>query len=288
MDEFDFARTVTVGQYIPGTSVVHRIDARAKLIAFIGLLVATITQASYTANAIGFIAVVLIVRASGIPIGYVLSGIRPVVPLLILYFIFNFLFLGNYDPTGSAVLWRQPIDIGPYHIAFTVTDNSLRQSAQGVVRVIALILLASVLTLTTTITAMAKAVEWLLQPFRRIRVPGHEIAMMLAIAYRFLPTVAEEIENLMKAQASRGADFGQPGPFRFVARTRQLVPVTVPLFVSAFRRAEDLIVAMESRCYVGGAGRTRVRLGPFSALDWSAIAISWAFAIALAVARFPI
>ena len=169
-----------------------------------------------------------------------------------------------------------------------MTDNSLRQTVQGVARVIDLILLASVLTLTTTITATAKAVEWLLQPFRRIRVPGHEIAMVLAIAYRFMPTVAEELERLMKAQASRGADFGSPGAFRFVQRARQLIPVTVPLFVSAFRRAEDLIIAMEARCYVGGAGRAPVRLGPLNGLDWSAMAVAWAFALALSATRFPI
>src|SRR5919109_2447598 len=149
MDEFDFARNVTVGQYIPGTSVIHRIDARAKIIAFIGLLVATITQPSYIANVIAIVAVFLIVRASGIPLGYVASGVRPVVPLLILYLIFNFLFLGNYDPTGSAILWRQPIDIGPDHNAFTVTDKPLRQTGQGVARVVDLILLASVLPPTT-------------------------------------------------------------------------------------------------------------------------------------------
>src|SRR2546421_12327972 len=103
MDEFDFARSVTVGQYIPGTSIVHRIDARAKIIAFIGLLVATITQPSYIANVVAIIAVLVIVRASGVPLGYVASGVRPVGPLLILYLIFNFLFPGDYDPSGSPV-----------------------------------------------------------------------------------------------------------------------------------------------------------------------------------------
>ena len=288
MDEFEFARSVTIGQYVPGDSIVHRLDARAKIIAFIGLIAAVVTQPSYLGNVVAIAAVILIVRASGIPIGYVLSGIRPIVPLLILYFIFNFLFLGNYDPTGSPVLWRQPISLGPYEFAFTVTDNSMRQTAQGVARVIDLVLLSSVLTLTTTITATAKAVEWLLAPFRRVKVPGHEIAMVLAIAYRFMPTVAEELERLMKAQASRGADFGSPGPFRFVQRARQLVPVTVPLFVSAFRRAEDLIIAMEARCYVGGTGRTPVRLGPLFARDWAAMAASWTFAVALWATPFPV
>ena len=288
MDEFEFARSVTIGQYVPGTSVVHRLDARAKLIAFLALIAAVITQASYLGNLAALVAVLFIVLASRIPVGYVLSGIRPIVPILIVYTIFNFLFLGNYDPTGSAVLWKQPIGLGPLQFFFTVTDNSTRQTIQGVMRVTDLVLLSSALTLTTTITATAKAVEWLLQPFRRIRVPGHEIAMVLAIAYRFMPTVAEELERLMKAQASRGADFGSPGAFRFVQRARQLIPVTVPLFVSAFRRAEDLIIAMEARCYVGGAGRAPVRLGPLNGLDWSAMAVAWAFALALAATRFPI
>jgi energy-coupling factor transport system permease protein len=288
VDEFEFARSVTIGQYIPGASLIHRIDARAKIIAFVALIAAVITQASYVGNAIALITVVAIVLASTIPFSYILSGLRPLVPILVVYTAFNFLFLGNYDPTGSAVLWRYDVGIGPIGFPLTVTENSTRQTIQGVMRVIDLVLLSSALTLTTTITAAAKAVEWLLAPFRRVKVPGHEIAMMLAIAYRFLPTVAEELERLMKAQASRGADFGQPGPFRFVQRARQLIPVTVPLFVSAFRRAEDLIIAMESRCYVGGAGRAPVRLDPLRGLDWAAMLAAWGFAVALAAARFPV
>ena len=288
MDEFEFARSVTIGQFVPGDSTIHRLDARAKIVAFIALVAAVITQASYTGNVLALAAVVLVVIATGIPFGYVLSGIRPIIPVLVVYTIFNFLFLGNYDPTGSAVLWRQIVGIGPIEFPLTVTENSIRQTIQGVMRVTDLVLLSSALTLTTPITATAKAVEALLQPFRRIRVPGHEIAMVLAIAYRFMPTVAEELERLMKAQASRGANFGAPGAFRFMQRARQLIPITVPLFVSAFRRAEDLILAMEARCYVGGAGRAPVRLGPLNGLDWSAIAVAWAFAFALAATRFPV
>lgn len=288
MDEFEFARSVTIGQYVPGTSLVHRIDPRAKLIAFLVLIAAVITQASYLGNIVALGAVVAIVLGSRIPFGYVLSGIRPIIPIILVYTAFNFVFLGNYDPTGSAVLWRQPIGIGPIQFNFTITENSTRQTIQGVMRVLDLVLLSSALTLTTTITATAKGVESLLQPFRRVRVPGHEIAMVLAIAYRFMPTVAEELERLMKAQASRGADFGSPGPFRFIQRGRQLVPITVPLFMAAFRRAEDLILAMESRCYVGGAGRAPVRLGPLHPLDWSAMALAFAFTGVLLVTRFPL
>lgn len=288
MDEFEFSRGVTVGQFVPGRSVIHRLDPRAKLLGFAIVIAGVLTTPSYIGNGIAFALVLVLVAVSGLPVGYLLNGIRPVVPILVVYTIFNFLFLGNYDPTGSAVLFRTPVSIGPWEFAFTVTDNSMRQTAQGVFRIFDLIILGSLLTLTTPITALSKAIEGLLAPFRRIRVPGHEIAMIVAIAYRFMPTVAEELERLMKAQASRGADFGRPGRLRFVQRTRQLVPITVPLFVSAFRRAEDLILAMESRCYVGGAGRSAVDLGRLHPLDWEALAVALAFTLALWRTPFPL
>jgi len=287
VDEFEFSRSVTIGQYIPGTSVIHRLDPRAKIIGFLVIIAGVITASSYVGNAAAFAAVLVLIALCDVPLSYLFSGIRPILPIIVVYTIFNFLFLGNYDPTGSAVLLKMPVALGPWQFAFTITDNSMRQTVQGVFRVFDLILLSSLLTLTTPITGLAKGIESLLAPFRRIKVPGHEIAMMLAIAYRFLPTVAEELERLMKAQASRGADFGRPGRLRFVQRTRQLVPVTVPLFVSAFRRAEDLILAMESRCYVGGAGRSKVDLGPLRRLDWMALAVALAFTIALWRTPFP-
>lgn len=287
MDEFEFSRGVTVGQYIPGRSPIHRLDPRAKILGFMILIAGIITTPSYVGNGLAFAVVLALVAASGIPLGYIFGGVRPILPILVVYTIFNFLFLGNYDPTGSPVLFRMPVGLGPFDFAFTVTDNSMRQTVQGVFRIFDLILLSSLLTLTTPITALSKAIESLLSPFRRIKVPGHEIAMIIAIAYRFMPTVAEELERLMKAQASRGADFGRPGRLRFIQRTRQLVPITVPLFVSAFRRAEDLILAMESRCYVGGAGRSKVVFAPLTRLDWSSLLIALAFTVALSRTPFP-
>lgn len=288
MDEFDFARGVTVGQYVPGTSILHRLDPRAKLGGFVIVLAAVITTSSYLGNAVALLAVVGLVLLSGIPLGYVLSGVRPILPILVVFTLFNFLFLGNYDPTGSRVLWRQGLGLGPYEFAFTVTENSLKQTLQGVVRIIALILLTSTLTLTTNITSLAKGIESLLAPFRRIKVPGHEIAMVFAIAYRFVPTVADELERLMKAQASRGADFGRPGRLQFAKRARQLVPITVPVFVGAFRRAERLIMAMESRCYVGGAGRTPISLPRLVARDWLSLAAAAAFTLAVWNVPWPL
>jgi energy-coupling factor transport system permease protein len=281
VDEFDFARGVTVGQYVPGTSILHRLDPRTKLAGFVIVLAAIVTSDSYIGNAVGLGAALGLVVLSGIPLGYVLSGVRPIVPILIVFTIFNFLFLGNYDPTGSPVLWQHHVAIGPYEFAFTVTESSMKQTVQGVVRIIALIVLTSTLTLTTTITGLAKGIESLLAPFRRVKVPGHEAAMVLAIAYRFVPTVAEELERLMKAQASRGADFGRPGRLRFVKRARQMVPITVPLFVGAFRRAEHLIMAMESRCYIGGRGRTPITLPALRRQDWAALASATAFTLAV-------
>lgn len=149
-------------------------------------------------------------------------------------------------------------------------------------------MLTSTLTLTTTITGLAKGIEALLAPLRRIRVPGHEAAMTLAIAYRFVPTVADELERLMKAQASRGADFGGTGRMRFVQRARQLVPITVPLFVGAFRRAERLIMATESRCYVGGKGRTPIWLPALGQRDWLVLAAATLFTLAVWNVPWPI
>lgn len=288
MDEFEFSRSVTVGQYIPGGSVVHRLDPRAKIVGFIFILAGVITTPSYIGNGIAFAVVLGLVVLSRLPLPYLFGGIRPVIPIIVVYTVFNFLFLGNYDPTGSAVLWVRPVAIGPWEFAFTVTDNSMRQTAQGVFRIFDLILLSSLLTLTTPITMLSKAVEALLAPLRRLRVPGHEIAMILAIAYRFMPTVAEELERLMKAQASRGADFGRPGRLRFVQRTRQLIPITVPLFVAAFRRAEDLILAMEARCYAGGAGRSAVHLDALRRRDWTGMAAALVFTVALRAVAFPL
>src|SRR3990172_8618376 len=198
MDEFDFARSVTVGQYVPGTSVLHRLDPRAKLAAFVIVLAAIITSDSYIGNVVGLSAALGLVALAGIPIGYVFSGVRPIVPILVVFTVFHFLFLRDFDPTGSAVLWRQPIALGPYEFNFTVTESSMKQTVQGVVRIIALIVLTSTLTLTTTITGLAKGIETLLSPFPPLKVPGHEAAMVIEIAYRFVPTVADELERLMK------------------------------------------------------------------------------------------
>jgi energy-coupling factor transport system permease protein len=285
MDDFDFLRDVTLGQYLPGRSVTHRMDPRAKLLALILLVWAITSVTTYLGNVVLVVSVLALIVFSGLPLGYVLRGIRPVLPVLTVFFIFQLLFAGNYDPTGSPVLWRQET---PFWLTFTITESSLRLSIVSIARLFALLMVTSVLTFTTTTTGLTHGLELLLQPLRPLRVPAHELAMILAIALRFVPTLAEELERIMKAQASRGADLGRRGRFRFLQQTRQLVPIVVPLFVGTFRRAEDLILAMEARCYVGGKGRTRLAQLQMQPLDWLALAAVAAYTAFMLLYQFPV
>ncbi len=287
MDDFDFLRDVTLGQYLPGTSVTHRLDPRTKLVALVLLIWAITTVTSYLGNVILVLSVLGLIVFSGLPLGYVVRGIRPVLPVLAVFFIFQLLFAGNYDPSGSPILWQQQPSLGPLSLTFTVTESSLRLSIVSVARLFALLMLTSVLTFTTTTTGLTHGLELLLQPLRPLRVPAHELAMVLAIALRFVPTLAEELERIMKAQASRGADFGRRGRLRFIQHARQLVPIVVPLFVGTFRRAEDLVLAMEARCYVGGTGRTRLAQLRMKRLDWVALACVAGYTAFMLLFQFP-
>ena len=288
MDDFDFLRDVTLGQYLPGKSVTHRLDPRAKLLALILLVWAITSVTTYLGNVVLVVTVLWLIVFSGLPLGYVLRGIRPVVPVLAVFFVFQLLFAGNYDPTGSPVLWRSEAPLGPLPVRFTLTEASLRLSIVSVTRLFALLMVTSILTFTTTTTGLTHGLELLLTPLRPLRVPAHELAMILAIALRFVPTLAEELERIMKAQASRGADIGRRGRLRFIQQTRQLIPIIVPLFVGTFRRAEDLILAMEARCYVGGKGRTRLAQLRMQRLDWVVLAVVAAYTAFMLLVQFPL
>jgi energy-coupling factor transport system permease protein len=287
MDSFDFLRDITLGQYLPGRSVTHRMDARAKLVALVLLVWAITSVTSYLGNLVLVLSVLALIAASGLPLGYVLRGIRPLVPVLTVFFVFQLLFAGNYDPTGSPLLWQWQAP-GPLPLTFTITVSSLRLSIVSIARLFSLLMVTSVLTFTTTTTGLTHGVEALLSPIPFLRGPAHSFAMMLAIALRFVPTLAEELERIMKAQASRGADLGRRGRFRFVQQARQLIPIIVPLFVGTFRRAEDLILAMEARCYVGGAGRTRLAQLQMQRLDWLGLATVAAYAAFMLLYQFPL
>ena len=286
MDSLALLKDVTLGQYLPGTSVVHRLDPRTKLVAFV-LLVWAVSSVRTYLGSIALIASALgLIVLAGLPMGYVLRGLRPIIPWLALFLVFQILFGGNYDLSGSPVLfhWEAP---SPLPIRFTVTETSLRSAGVSIGRLICLYVMTSVLTLATTTTGLTHGLELLLAPLRPLKVPGHELAMTLAIALRFVPTLAEELERIIKAQVSRGADFDRPGRLAFLRRTRQLVPIVVPLFVSTFRRAEELVLAMEARGYVGGAGRGRLAPLQTTRLDWLALPVIIAYALGVAFIPLP-
>jgi len=243
---------ISLGQYFPGTSAIHRMDPRAKLIltfAYIIILFCCKGPIPYLIVGILLASVIFI---SKISIKIILRGVRPVLILLLITTIFNIFYT-----TGGTVL---------LHIGFiNITSHGLISAAYMVVRIVFLIIGTFVmLTYTTSPIMLTDGLESILSPLKRIRVPVHELAMMMTIALRFIPTLIEETNKIISAQRSRGADFDSGNIF---ARAKALIPILVPLFVSAFRRAEDLAVAMECRCYRGDIGRTRMRILKISAID---------------------
>ena len=287
MEGTEFLRDVTVGQYLTGTSVTHRLDPRAKLVALVLLIWAITSATAYAAGAVLVLTMLGLIVVSRLPVGYVLRGIRPILPVLAIFLTFQLLFAGNYDPSGSPILWTWSAP-EPLPLRFTITEQSLRLSVVSIARLLCLLIVTSVLTFTTTTTGLTHGLESLLAPLRRVKVPAHELAMMLAIALRFVPTLAEELERIIKAQASRGADFGRPGRFAFIRRARMLIPIVVPLFISVFRRAEDLVLAMEARCYVAGAGRTRLSPLRMRPLDWAALLVVAAYVLLMRLIPWPV
>lgn len=265
----ELIRYVTIGQYIPRESAVHRLDPRTKIAAVTMLMVTIFLVRDFWGYGLLTLFLLGVVGLSQIPLGYVLRGLRPVLFLLLLTIILNVFFSGIQD---GAVL-------------FTIRGYAIpREAAVRAVfigyRLIALVVVTSLLTFTTSPMELTDGIERLLRPFRRIGVPAHELAMMMTIALRFIPTLLEETEKIMKAQMARGAEFERGNVFR---RARALVPVLVPLFVSAFRRADELALAMEARCYRGGEQRTRMKQLRFAARDAIALVLTLVGAVVFAM-----
>jgi energy-coupling factor transport system permease protein len=280
MEDFELLKYVTIGQYLPGDSLVHRLDPRTKLSIFLFLSLAATFSLSYLANAILLLVTLLLVLFSGIPLGYILGGIRPAVPIIVTLAILQLFFYGDaYTPYRMAT--QTLFQWGWIHI----TNGSVQLVVVSTMRFVELLFLTSLLTNTTTLTGLTHGMEAMLRPFARLGLPAHEISLVMTIALRFVPLLAEQLEVIMKAQASRGADIATRSRFRFVVTARQVTVLIVPLFIDAFRRAEDLILAMQARCYVGSRGRSSYVHLEFTRLDYVAYATGMLFSATMLIWR---
>ena len=235
-------KDITIGQYIPGKSLVHILDPRTKILSAVIFMIALFSVNSPLGYVSMGIFTFLVVWLSQIPFHYLLRGLKPVL-IIIVFTVTLHLFL-----TPGSEIFRWGI--------LKITVEGVRQGGFMGLRLIFLVFITSLLTLTTSPISLTDGLEYLLSPGRKVGLPAHELAMMMSIALRFIPTLLEETEKIMKAQMARGADFESGNLWR---RAKNMVPLLVPLFVSAFRRADDLAMAMEARCYRGGTGRTRLK-----------------------------
>ena len=234
---------ITLGQYYPGDSVVHRLDPRMKLILTIIYIVGVFLVGNLPGYAIALLYLYLVVRLSGIKFGYLLKGVKPLRFIILFTFILNLFFT-----QGETVLFS----LGFY----TMTLEAVENAVFFALRLVFLVMGTSVLTLTTSPVQLTDGLERLLHPLSRFHFPSHELAMMMTIALRFIPTLLEETDKIKKAQMARGADFESGN---ILKKAKAMIPLLVPLFISAFRRASDLALAMEARCYHGGEGRTKMK-----------------------------
>lgn len=250
-------KDITIGQYYPTGSYVHGLDPRTKILVTFALIAGLFiinTFVPYTYIVAFILGVVFI---SKIPLNFVLKGLKPLRIIIIFTFLIN-IFAGQ----GEAI-WG----IGP----FSVTREGIYKALFMAIRLILLVVGTSLLTLTTSPISLTDGIEQLLNPLRKIGVPAHELAMMMTIALRFIPTLLEETDKIMKAQMARGADFESGN---IISRAKGLVPLLVPLFISAFRRADELAMAMEARCYRGGEGRTKMKELKMGGRDTMALTVT--------------
>ena len=258
---------INIGQHIPGESIVHRLDPRVKLLNTLMAIIVLFLISSFTGFLVYFIVLTAIVFISRIPYLRILRGLKPILILMLITLFFHAFFT-----EGGAVLWEWRF--------LRLEEEGLYRGFFMVVRIILLIMFTSVLTLTTSPMDLTDGIEYILKPLRRVGVPAGELAMMMTIALRFIPTLLNEADKIIKAQQSRGADFESGNIFR---RAKNLVPLLVPLFISAFRRADELALAMEARCYRGGRGRTRLHELKLEKKDLLAFILMTVFGLLIAI-----
>ena len=253
-------RDITLGQYYQTESAVHRLDPRVKLIATIVFIISLFLVDNFWGDLTAGLFLAFSIRLSHVPFKFMVKGMKAILFLLIFTVIFN-LFLTPGQPLVS--IWR-----------LTITREGLETAVKMAIRLSFLIIGSSVMTLTTTPNNLTDGMESLMKPLRRLHVPVHEIAMMMSIALRFIPILLEETDKIMKAQMARGADFESGN---LIQKAKSLVPLLVPLFISAFRRASDLAMAMEARCYRGGEGRTKMKPLIYKRRDAIAFAVLFVY-----------
>lgn len=261
-------REITIGQYYPADSVIHKLDPRVKLFATLLYVISLFTFRNIVGFIIATIFLIGFIKLSKVPFGYMVKGLRAIVIILIITALFN-LFLTPGKPVVE--FW-----------IFKISEQGIVSAVKMAIRLIYLILGTSVLTLTTTPNSLTDGMEKSLHPLNKIKVPVHEIAMMMSIALRFIPILVEETDKIMKAQIARGADFESGN---LIKKAKNMVPLLVPLFISAFRRANDLALAMEARCYHGGDGRTKMKPLRYKKCDGVAYIVVLLYFVLMIVAR---
>lgn len=261
-------RDITLGQYYPGESWIHRLDPRVKIMATILFVIALFVVKDFIGFGIAVVGLAAVIIISKVPLSFILRGLKPIFLIIAFTFILNLFMIRGEVLVSFWVL--------------SITKEGVRTAVFMAVRLILLIIGSSLLTLTTKPISLTDGIESLLSPFKRFGLPAHELAMMMTIALRFIPTLLEETDKIMKAQQARGADFESGNIIR---RAKALIPILVPLFISAFRIAQDLAMAMEARCYGGNGKRTRMNGMKFQKRDVAASILLAAFLAAIILQR---
>ena len=256
-------KDITLGQYYQTDSIIHRLDPRVKLATTLAFIISLFVFDNVAGYAIAAIFLVIVIKLSKVPFKFMVKGMKAIVFLILLTVICNLL-LTPGEPL--VTLWK-----------LIITKEGLRIAALMTVRLSFLIIGSSIMTLTTTPNQLTDAMEKMMSPLKKIKVPVHEIAMMMSIALRFIPILLEETDKIMKAQIARGADFESGN---VIKKAKSMVPLLVPLFISAFRRANDLAMAMEARCYRGGDKRTKMKPLHYERRDYIAYAVVVCYLVA--------
>ena len=269
--EEQYARDITLGQYYQTESLIHKMDPRVKLGGTVLFIISLFFFKNYAGYVIAALFLGLVIRLSKVPFKFMVKGMKTIVMLMLITVVFN-LFLTPGTPLFT--IWK-----------LTITQEGLKMAISMAIRLTLLIIGSSVMTLTTTPNNLTDGMEKMMGPLKVFKVPVHEVAMMMSIALRFIPILLEETDKIMKAQIARGADFESGNIFK---RAKAMVPLLVPLFISAFRRANDLAMAMEARCYRGGEGRTKMKPLIYHKRDYIAYGCIAAYmVISIVVGRLP-